>query len=79
MLPLIALTVATPVDELSSGELGSGELPAPRVVSDGPLEVTVVCVSGPMTSDEGLPMGSEMVGSPARAVDNGIVPRDMPT
>ena len=50
-----------------------------EVVSDGSLKVTVVCTSGPMTSDEGLPMGSEMVGSPARAVGDGIAPRDMPT
>ena len=79
LLPLIVLTVATPVDEL-----GSGELPAPgagctEVVGDSPLEVMVVCASSPMTSDEGLPTGSEMVGSPARAVGDGIAPRDMPT
>ena len=79
LLPLIVLMVATPIDEL-----GSGELPAPgagctEVVGKGPLGVTVVCASGPMTSDEGLPMGSEMVGSPARAVGDGIAPRDMPT
>ena len=71
--------MAMPVDEL-----GSGEIPAPgagctKVVSDGPLEVTVVCASDPMTSDEGLPMGSEMVGSLTRAVDDGIALRDMPT
>ena len=47
--------------------------------SDGPLEVAVVYASGPMTSDEGLPTGLEMVGSPARAVGDGIAPRDMPT
>ena len=78
-MPLIALTVATPVDEL-----GSGELPAPgagctEVVSNGPLEVVVVYASGPMTRDKGLPTGLEMVGSPARAVGDGIAPRDMPT
>ena len=73
MLPLIALTVATPVDEL-----GSGELPAP-VSGCTKVVVTVVCTSGPMTSDEGLPMGLEMVGSPVRAVGDGIAPRDMPT
>ena len=79
MLPLIVLTVAAPVDEL-----GSGELPAPgagctEVVGDGPLGVMAVCASGPMTSEEGLPTGSEMVGSPVRAVGDGIAPRDMPT
>ena len=48
-------------------------------MSDGPLEVMVVCALGSMTSDEGLPTGSEMVGNPARAVGDGMVPRDMPT
>ena len=76
---MIALTVATSVDELGSGELPAPGVGCTEVVSDGPLEVTVVCASGPMTSDEGLTTGSEMVGSPARAVGDGIAPRDMPT
>ena len=79
MLPLIASTMATLVDELGSGELPVPEAGCTEVVSDGLLEVTVVCASGPMTSDKGLSTGSEMVGSPAGAVGDGIAPRDMPT
>ena len=79
LLPLIVLMVATPVDELVSGELPIPGAGCTEVVGDGPLEVTVVCASCPMTNVEGLPTGSEMVGSPARAVGNGIAPRDMPT
>lgn len=78
MLSLIALTVATLVDELGSSELPALGAGGTGVVGDGPLEVTVVCAPGPMTSDGGLPTGSEMVGSPARAVGGGIAPRDMP-
>ena len=79
LLPLIVLTVATPIDELGSGELQAPRAGCTEVVGDGPLEIKVVCASGPMTSDEGLPAGSEMVGSPARTVGDGIAPRDMPT
>ena len=78
MLSLIALTVAKPVDELGSSELPALGAGGTGVVGDSPLEVTVVCTPGPMTSNGGLPTGSEMVGSPARAVGGGIAPRDMP-
>ena len=58
LLSLIALTVATPVDELGGSELPAIGAGGTRVVGDGPLEVTVVCVPGPMTSDGGFPTGS---------------------
>lgn len=78
LLSLIALTVATPVDELSGSELLGLGAGGTRVVGDSPLEVMVVCAPGPMTNDGRLPTGSEMVRSPTRAVGGGIAPRDMP-
>ena len=45
--------VATPVDELGSSELPAVRAGGTGVVGDGPLEVTVVCAPGPMTSDGG--------------------------
>ena len=58
MLSLIALTVATLVDELSGSELPALGAGGTRVVGDGPLEVMVVGALGPMTRDGGLPTWS---------------------
>ena len=59
MLSLIALTVAMPVDELGSSELSAVGAGGTGVVGTGPLEITAVCVPGPMTSDWGYPRGQK--------------------